>query len=898
MSQKRLSLLAVVTVVAAVVLAAFVASESTGAAPSVHKKPAPHTHAHVPEPSGSAIRAALTRGHRPAPARIPHLDPQLQVTPASPNGTIEVTLHGNAAALAAAVSKVGGRSVAAAGDARTAVVPYGALATLAQAPGVTAVRKPVRAYPDAISEGVAASNASAWQSAGQNGAGVKVGVVDVGFANLSAEIAAHNLPDGTTVTDHCGGNVNATDHGTAVAEIIHQMAPSATLVLYCIQDTVGFQASEVDIQSAGDIKIVSSSLSFPGDSRGDGTGAAGSAATTVNTARNAGILWIQSAGNNGLDHWSGTLTDVGGDGLVDLNGTTCTTTCDEADDFIVAQGGSASVVLKWDKWPTVPSAVPLRLEAIGIQCRDANCDTSNPTPFDDLTVSQAAGQPPVLRLDLPTNSSSFPQVWEIFVDIGSGVPAVSYDLSYWGDVSNSFLSFVNPARAAAGSITEPASSPSAFAVGAADWQACGLESFSSRGPTIDGRVKPDITGFDGVSSNLVDLNPFLGTSAAAPHIAGAAALVSGANPSMNADQIENTLESLAGTPPPLNTVGHGVLNLGAPQTPGQPVVTGMSPPNSIVGATVTISGSGFLAGNTTVKFGAVSSQHVTVACATRLVASVPASTGTVDVTVAAQGGTSATTSADRFTYQPLVTPLVTAAVDPQTKGYWLATPRGNVYPFGGTWYGSKAGISLPAPIVGMAADPSTGGYWLVTSKGNVYNFNTGWYGSMAGKTLPAPIVSITSSGQGYLLTTSKGNVYNFNTGWYGSMGGKTLPAPIVSITSSRQGYLLTTSKGNVYNFNTGWYGSMGGKSLPAPVVGVAADPATGGYWLATSKGNVYNFNAPWYGSAAATPLPARVVTINTSGKIGTTDVGYVLTTSAGNVLHYNADYHGSPVDPG
>jgi hypothetical protein len=41
-----------------------------------------------------------------------------------------------------------------------------------------------------------------------------------------------------------------------------------------------------------------------------------------------------------------------------------------------------------------------------------------------------------------------------------------------------------------------------------------------------------------------------------------------------------------------------------------------------------------------------------------------------------------------------------------------------------------------------------------------------------------------------------------------------------------------------------------------------------------------------------------VRTINTSGKIGTTDAGYLLTTSAGNVLPYNADYHGSPVDPG
>ena len=246
MSQKRLSLLVVTTVVAAVVLAAFVASGSTGAAPLAHKKPAPNLH--VPKPSGGAIRAALARGHLPAPAPIPHVDPQLQVMPASPDGTIEVTLHGKADALLAAVNKVGGRSIAAAGDARTAIVPRSALAELGQAPGVTAVRKPVRAYPDAISEGVAASNASAWQSANQNGASVKVGVVDAGFANLSGEMPG-NLPANTTLTNHCA-NVDNTDHGTAVAEIIHQMAPSAQLFLYCIDDNIGFQQAEQEIQAA------------------------------------------------------------------------------------------------------------------------------------------------------------------------------------------------------------------------------------------------------------------------------------------------------------------------------------------------------------------------------------------------------------------------------------------------------------------------------------------------------------------------------------------------------------------------------------------------------------------------------------------------------------------------
>ena len=51
-----------------------------------------------------------------------------------------------------------------------------------------------------------------------------------------------------------------------------------------------------------------------------------------------------------------------------------------------------------------------------------------------------------------------------------------------------------------------------------------IEPFSSRGPTPDGRVKPDIVGVDAVHSTVYQ-GLFKGTSQAAPHVAGLAALV-------------------------------------------------------------------------------------------------------------------------------------------------------------------------------------------------------------------------------------------------------------------------------------------------------------------------------------------------------------------------------------
>jgi hypothetical protein len=235
-----------------------------------------------------------------------------------------------------------------------------------------------------------------------------------------------------------------------------------------------------------------------------------------------------------------------------------------------------------------------------------------------------------------------------------------------------------------------------------------------------------------------------------------------------------------------------------------PAITKVSPTSAAVGTPVTITGQGFVADNTTVWFGGTASGHVTVASGTQLTAYAPAhSITTVDITVSTSGGTTALTSADRFTYRA----LNAMAVDPATSGYWLTTQAGNVYNFNAPWDGSKAGTTLPAPIVGIAAAPG-GGYWLVTSKGNVYNFGAPWYGSKAGTTLPAPIVGIAAAPRGgYWLATSKGNVYNFGVSWYGSRAGAALTAPVMAIVSSNAGYLLATQSGNIFNYNAPYSGS-------------------------------------------------------------------------------------------
>ena len=98
-------------------------------------------------------------------------------------------------------------------------------------------------------------------------------------------------------------------------------------------------------------------------------------------------------------------------------------------------------------------------------------------------------------------------------------------------------------------------------VGAANWATPStIESFSSRGPTTDGRIKPDIVGADRGDSVSYGVNGFAGTSQASPHVAGLAALVLQRYPGYTPEQVATYLKNkaLGMDTVPKNTWGYGL----------------------------------------------------------------------------------------------------------------------------------------------------------------------------------------------------------------------------------------------------------------------------------------------------------------------------------------------------
>src|SRR5581483_6478307 len=463
------------------------------------------------------------------------------------------------AAARGAVTAAGGTIEGTAGPLTEALVPPASLVALSQKASVADVRPPLPHAAAAVDEAVHLTDADTWHTAGYGGAGVKIGIVDLGFSGYSSLLGTA-LPSSVTTIDHCSGNLAAapptgTDHGTAVAELVHQMAPDAQLYLICVDSEVGLAQAEQDAIADG-IKIINHSVVWFNSSRGDGSGTVGTPDAIVADARAHGILWVNAAGNEQVDHYSAVASSS--QQFVTFPGGA------PFDEVTIQSGETACAYLKWDAWPVTTQDLDLLL----VQLSDS-------TVVAGSANDQADGPAPPTEGFCYTNTGAT-QSFGIAVESYAVVGSVLFDLYYDGS---------SPLAASdSSSVPEPASSPDALAVGAECWGDNAPEFYSSQGPTIDGRIKPDLMAQDNVSTvtygaaNGCTLGStgFAGTSAAAPQVAGAAALLLQHDPSLTPGGITAALEAAASRVPndqlPVdvtdNVHGNGLLSL-PPLTPQQ-----------------------------------------------------------------------------------------------------------------------------------------------------------------------------------------------------------------------------------------------------------------------------------------------------------------------------------------
>ena len=375
-----------------------------------------------------------------------------------------------------------------------------------------------------------------------------MGVISDGIAGLQSAVSSGDLPPTTLSRDGTGklmstsGGIIATSfrgdgdletglngsvgaEGTAILEIVHDIAPGAQLRFANFLTELDFIAA-VDFLAANS-DVVIDDIGFAGVPYDQ------TSSVSSNRPSNRIRGYYTSVGNQALQHYEETFVS---DGVCRTDDSTChrfSTTGDTTDAYglspsrvnpvFVAAGQTVVVFLTWDDaFGATTSDYDLYLieevtsNVVAVGGDDNPAVTREPVEFVaftnltgsagwyDIEIVNFLGTQPVHTLELFVfGTQALPNGTRVnFNTLRSSVPGQS-------DAGGGALSV--------------------GAVWASDPGLDTIESYSSRGPTNNGAVKPDVVAVDGVSVTGAGGFPstFFGTSAAAPHVAGLAALLLG-----------------------------------------------------------------------------------------------------------------------------------------------------------------------------------------------------------------------------------------------------------------------------------------------------------------------------------------------------------------------------------
>ncbi len=458
---------------------------------------------------------------------------------AVPDTRVElVAVGGDVARAQALVQALGGTVELTVRERVQALVPVAAVPALEAAADVVEVARPGLFVPLQTVSATELIGANNWHSAGFSGFGVTVAVLDAGFQGYSTFLGSTLPPEVRVRSFRQDGQIGAgTDHGRRAAEVIHRVAPGASLVLVNFS-TVTELAAAVDYLTQDGVDVVSFSLGYIHNGPGNGTGPVND---IVSRGVSAGQAWAVASGNWAQQHWTGMFRDEDGDSIHEFSGST------EVNEHQFTAGDLITVSLRWD-------------EPWGAACSDFDLELFGPS---GALVRASRGiqncrQDPVESLQvLATQTGAF----TVRVIHAHGEAARTLQLMVVGtpDRGNP-LAISNPAS----SLSEPADHAGVLTVGALTVAAQRTEAaYSSRGPTVDGRFKPNILAPTG-SAAASPAAAFGGTSAAAPHAAGVLAMLQEAYPSADAQRLFALVQARAvGLPPVPDGSGARRLDLGS-----------------------------------------------------------------------------------------------------------------------------------------------------------------------------------------------------------------------------------------------------------------------------------------------------------------------------------------------
>lgn len=392
-----------------------------------------------------------------------------------------------------------------------------------------------------------------------DGTGVKVGIISTSFnalSGLKADIKSGDLPGeenplGKTtpiniLKDITKSSFSANDEGRAIAQIVHDIAPGSEIFFHTIFEGEGQTISEANEESFAQavsalsgkgVDIIIDDTPVPAPFFQDGV-----SAQAVQEATNKGITLISAAGNNGNISYESEFRPGGTFSLSDITF--------EAHDFDAGENIDLFQDIKVTKDETLIRPLLSWDEPIGnISSEYKMFLLNSPELPNENNVTSISVIPSLSAIDTPLRTLLYPTIKDetLYLLIArEDTDSHQSNIIKWVSFANGadrtttyeYIDDDSLNRTVVGQANAPAS----IAVGAINAEATqDIRTYTSRGgspilfdkkgtklstPIV--RKKPEIFAPDGVETTFnlnTPFNPFKGTSASAPHVAGLAALM-------------------------------------------------------------------------------------------------------------------------------------------------------------------------------------------------------------------------------------------------------------------------------------------------------------------------------------------------------------------------------------
>ncbi len=551
-------------------------------------------------------------------ASLPGLAERVQATVDGTRAVVDVSLDGQAAAatVRAALTTLGAEVFAQAPGVLSARLPLAQVKAAAQLPGVSSislVRRPHHWIGKATTQGRGVLNVNPLNAAGYDGAGLTVGVISDSFDAATLDSV------GQTLTDHADDDIASgdlpgpgnplghltpvavladgdradtanTDEGRAMLQIVHDLAPAATLAFCTNGATPAALAANIRAlrtNPAAPCDVIVDDAAFDEEPFFSDGPAAQAVDDVVHSTNLAGrrVLYYSAAGSQGANGaYDATLNLIADDvaragtkGNLKLAQVPAELTAGGFHSFnaraghvalaqkVFVAGAPATLNFQWDD-PWVPGLVSTTYSLLVFDAQ------GNYLPdLSGTEDSQKMGHA-IQLVDLPLGANKANAVYQIAIARRGDGLQQAMRLRYLVRTEGSFrANHFTPYNAP--SIYGHAAAPGADAVAAfayddltapEDQGSAGpvTISFDDRGnrlPVPLTRLQPSFAAVDGVDTTFFPATPgadtdgdglpnFSGTSAAAAHVAGVAALLlqAGGGPgSLTDTQVRAALQSTA-----------------------------------------------------------------------------------------------------------------------------------------------------------------------------------------------------------------------------------------------------------------------------------------------------------------------------------------------------------------